>query len=221
MKHQVPVPALLAPLCVTFLLQAPLFNHSSAHAESKRSIDIGTSVRFNSLGSYDVGKALDMSSDGNDLGPGTLGLELFAGFSPVPKLRLSAEFGIAIGGLVGTDERYFGSSSETGSTISASAKVSAGFELGKLGSLPYSVGAVFGTERLSESTGLGFVRLTALTAGAWLEVAAKSGWSLQVRAELHKPYSASIEGQVEDGSPSGQFTSLGVAGAYRFDILTM
>tara|TARA_R110002073_G_scaffold303128_1_gene471126 strand:+ start:83207 stop:83851 length:645 start_codon:yes stop_codon:yes gene_type:complete len=203
---------------VTILLSLAHPMHAAADSNEGMPADIGASVRMNALGTYDVGKELGGGALRNDLGPATLGFEVFAGIRPTNKLRIAGEFGLAIGGLVKTDERYFGSQSSVGSTTTVSAKASVGYSLGYTKLLRYRAGMVAGVERLSESSGSGYVRLDSVTGGAWFEVGTQGGWSLQLRAEMHLPHSASIQGQVEDASPGGSFSTIGVSGAYSFSL---
>lgn len=216
------VPNAMRPLVPALLFSALILStigNDLAHADANGlPIDVGGGVRLNALGTYDVGKEVGREALRNDLGPATLGVEVFAGFRPMNRLRIAGEFGLAIGGLVKTDERYFGTSSNVGSTLTATAKASVGYSIGHSQNLRYRLGAVAGVERLSEATGPGYVRLDTVTGGVWFEVGTAGGWSAQVRAEVHKPTNASIQGQVEDASPTGHFSTIGVGAAYSFSL---
>lgn len=209
-------PVLLTPALLVPLLLLP--SAALAGPGSAMPVDIGAGVRLNAQGTYDVGKEVGIGALRNDLGPATLNFEGFAGLRPTTRLRIAGEFGIGIGGIVKTDERYFGDRSNVGSTITLSAKASVGYSLGYTQFWRYRAGAVAGVERRSDATGFGFVRLDTGTVGSWLEVGTAGGWSLQLRAELHKPYHAEIQGRIVDSSPSGHFSTIGMNGAYTFSV---
>src|SRR5262245_52173062 len=90
---------------------------STASAESMHAIELGGGLDFAILGSYDVGESLGGMAERNDLGPGTLGLFVIVEVPVAPALRIGGEAGLAAGGLVRTDERYFGMASDVGSTL--------------------------------------------------------------------------------------------------------
>ena len=74
---------------VTILLSLAHPMHAAADSNEGMPADIGASVRMNALGTYDVGKELGGGALRNDLGPATLGFEVFAGIRPTNKLRIA------------------------------------------------------------------------------------------------------------------------------------
>lgn len=189
---------------------------TSAHAD-RRLIEIGGGIAFDALGSYDVGKELGGAAVHDDLGPGTLGAYAMGGVWLTPALSLGLEGTLSIGGLVHTDERYFGGRSTVGSTLTVSSKLVAGWRGLERGHLAGRAGIDVGAERMSEATGAGSVHLDSIVGGPWLGVELGRFVVVQLRADLHVPVRAEITGQGH-GDPSGVVWSGGVRVAVVFGV---
>lgn len=183
----------------------------------RRLLEIGGGIAFDALGHYDVGKELGGDAVHDDLGPGTLGVYVTGSAWIAPRWSLGLEGTLSVGGLVKTDERYFGGRSTVGSTLTVSSKLVAGWRGLELGRFAGRVGADLGVERMSEATGAGSVHLDSLVAGPWLGVELGRFVLVQLRADLHVPVRAEISDQA-DGDPSGVFWSGGVRVAVQFGV---
>jgi len=181
---------------------------SLLHAED-RLVELGGGVSFDALGSYDVGHALGLAGTGEDLGPATLGMLLGMGLRPTDALTVSVRGEVAVGGLVGTDERYWGSHETVGSTLTVRAGAGADYRVLERGRLRLSVGGQALVERLSESTGLGFVHVDALALGPILVLGWGPSFRVQLQPLLHLPWAAEIQNRAS-GQPGGMFVSGGL-----------
>jgi hypothetical protein len=174
--------------------------------------ELGGGIDFTMLGTYDVGEALGGPAERNDLGPGTLGV--FVGLDvPVAPVRIGVDAGIAIGGLVRTDDRYFGGTSDVGSTLAVWLR-------GKVGWSPRArirIGGAVAVERFVEATGAGSVKLSSVVAGPWASIRLGRGVLAEVHADVHVPYRASI-GDAMSGDPDSVFVGAGVRLGYVFDV---
>ena len=193
------------------------FVTTAAHADDRRLIELGAGASFDVLGSYDVGKGLGGTAVRNDLGPGTLGIYLTGGLWLTHEIVLGIEGTLSIGGLVRTDERYFGASNNIGSTLTLSSKVVGGWRGLERGRLAGRAGVDAGMERMSEATGSGSVRVDAIVAGPWIGVEVGRHVVVQLRADLHVPVRAEISHQ-SSGDPSGVFWTGGVRAAFVFGV---
>ncbi len=189
---------------------------TAAHAE-RRMIEIGGGVAFDVLGTYDVGKELGGAAVHDDLGPGTLGVYAAGGLWLTPALTVGIEGTLSVGGLVRTDERYFGGRSTVGSTLTVSSKLVAGWRGLERGHLAGRAGIDVGAERMSEATGAGSVHLDSIVGGPWLGVELGRFVVVQLRTDLHVPVRAEITGQ-SHGDPSGVVWSGGVRVAVAFGV---
>jgi hypothetical protein len=176
---------------------------------------LGGGVDFSLLGSYGVAEGLGRSPAGDDLGPGTLGVFLVGDALVAPALRLGLEAGIALGGLVRTDEKYFGGQSDVGSTSTVWAAARLGWTAVASRAVHLRVGARLALERLSEASGAGSVRLDAIAAGPAVALVYR-GLAAELHGEVHAPF----RGQIGDdsGDPDGAFLSAGLRLAYLFDL---
>lgn len=205
---------------VTIVIVAVALASSRAHADpgyqDEAAFEIGGGIDFSMLGSYDVGEGLGDRAERNDLGPGTLGVVITGDAQIAPALRLGGEAGIAIGGLVRTDERYFGGSSDVGSTATVWLRSKLGWTALATPGLRLRIGGGLGLERMSEATGAGSVRLDSVVAGPWAALVIGRGLVAEVHAEAHAPLRGEIGDR--DGDPDGGFVSAGVRLAYVFGI---
>lgn len=179
--------------------------------------EIGGGIAFDALGRYDVGKELGGAAVHDDLGPGTLGVYATGSVWLAPRWSIGLEGTLSIGGLVRTDERYFGGRSNVGSTLTVSSKVVAGWRGLEHGRLAGRAGVDLGVERMSEASGAGSVHLDAIVGGPWLGVELGRFVMVQLRADLHVPVRAEISDQA-DGDPSGVVWSGGVRVAVQFGV---
>ncbi len=182
----------------------------------ERILQLGGGIAFDALGSYDLGAELGGASRHSDLGPGTLGAVLQAGVLVTRDLTLGGEARIAVGGLVGTDERYFGTREQIGSTLSVDAKLNVGWTAARRGPWAGQLGADIGIERMIESTGAGSVHLEAIVGGPWVGLAL-GHVVLQLRGDVHVPVHGLISDQAS-GDPRGAFYSGGVRLLYVFGV---
>ncbi|MBL0220130.1 MAG: hypothetical protein IPQ07_40460 [Myxococcales bacterium] len=185
---------------------------TAAQADDRR-FEVGGGTSFDLLASYDVAEGLGRPATGNDLGPGTLGFFGYGGFWITDALVVGIEGELAIGGLVRTDEHYFGSRSNVGSTLTVSSKLLAGARVLERGWVSGRVGGELGAARMSEATGEGSVHLDAIVAGPWIGVDLGRHVMVQLSGDLHVPVRAEISNQVH-GDPSGVFLSGGVRVVY-------
>jgi hypothetical protein len=191
---------------------------SVAVAEPRRpAVELGGGIDFTMLGSFDVGKSLGGMAERSDLGPGTLGVFVILDLPVSDQAIIGAEAGIAVGGLVKTDERYFGMRASVGSTLTVWLRAKAGWSVGSSSGPRARVGAAVGVERLSEATGLGSVRLDALVAGPWLALPLGRGITAELHADIHIPYRGNI-GDDMRGDPSGTFLGGGARINYVFGL---
>ncbi len=205
----------LAAIAAAALLLAP----GRARAEpddGEAAFEIGGGIDYTMLGSYDVGEGLGDPPERNDLGPGTLGVVVTGDARVAPALRLGVEAGIAVGGLVRTEERYFGSSSDVGSTSTVWVRPKLGWTAITSPGLRLRTGAGVGLERMSEATGAGSVHLDSLVAGPWAALVIGRGLIAELHGELHVP----LRGEIDDrsGNPKGVFFGAGLRLAYVFGI---
>jgi hypothetical protein len=177
--------------------------------------EIGGGVGFAALGSYDVGAELGGPAGGNDLGPGTLGFFVTGDVQLAP-VRLGIDAGLAIGGLVRTDERYFGGQSNVGSTATVWLRSRLAWTAVTARRVRLRLGGTLGVERMSEATGAGGVQVDSLLAGPSAALVIGRGLVLEVHADLHSPFRAAIGD--DDGNPTGAFYSAGVRVAYVFGV---
>ena len=188
-----------------------------ARADHRRLVELGAGLSVDVLGSYDVGKALGGPAVRNDLGPATLGVFVSGGLWLTEAVTVGLEGTLAIGGLVKTDERYFGQTSNVGSSLTVSGKLVVGWRGLERGNLAGRAGVEAGVERMSEATGPGSVHLDSIVAGPWLGVDIGHFVTVQLHADLHVPVRAEITHQ-ESGDPSGVFWSAGVRAAFTFGV---
>lgn len=191
-------------LGLALLMLAP----GAARADD-RPLELGAGVSLDLLGKYDVGAHLGSAPRGNDLGPATLGGFVYGGARVGPELVVGAEAGLAIGGLVRTDERYFGGRSALGASLNVNAKLVLGWIGPREGTRRWRVGGDLGLERLVESTEAGSVTLDAAVGGPWFGVELGDHVVLQLRTDIHAPITANI-GDYLTGDPGGVFYSVGV-----------
>jgi hypothetical protein len=179
-------------------------------------VELGGGIDFTVLDSFDVGESLGGPTERNDLGPGTLGVFVAADLRVVPALRVGGEAGIAIGGLVRTDERYFGGRNDVGSTLTAWLRSKVGWTALPVPGMSVRVGGALGVERMAEATGAGSVHLDSIVAGPWASLVVGSGLVAEVHADLHAPY----HGRIGDdtGNPDGLFFGAGIRLAYMFGL---
>jgi hypothetical protein len=205
----------LSKLTLSFTTAFVMMSAATAtHAAAERSsIELGGGLDVTALGSYDLGAALGTGAQRDDLGPATVGVFVAADFPFAETATVGAEGGIAFGGLVKTDERYFGERNMIGSTVTAWARARA-----KVALRPrLLVGASAGIARLAESTRAGNVRVDTLVAGPTLAVPLGHGFAAELHADLNIPFRASI-GDVRSGDPTGTFFAAGLRLAYTFGI---
>lgn len=183
-------------------------------AAGERRFELGAGLGLDALGAYDVGEALGGPSVRDDLGPATFGFFFQGAVLVTSALSVGADATIAFGGLVRTDERYFGEHSATGSTVTASARGRLGWRPVVRPGLEAWVGVSAGMERMSEATGLGSVKLDSVVVGPWVGVALGAGFVVQLAAELHVP----VHGEIGDeaGDPTGAFVSGGIRLAWLY-----
>jgi len=186
-----------------------------AHADGSF-LELGGGIDFTVLGSFDVGESLGGPEERSDLGPGTLGPFVAADLRVAPTVRIGAEAGIAIGGLVKTDERYFGSTSNVGSTSTVWLRAKVGWTALPVPGMSVRIGGAAGVERMAEATGAGSVHLDSIVTGPWASLVIGSGFVAEVHADLHAPY----HGRIGDdtGNPDGLFYGAGIRVAYMFGL---
>jgi hypothetical protein len=185
-------------------------------AEREADVEFGGGVDFTALGSFDVGESLGRMAERNDLGPATLGVFVTADVAVGSGVRLGGEAGIAIGGLVRTDERYFGNSSDIGSTLAVWLRGKVGWTALARPGKRVRLGGLLGIERLAEATPLGSVHLDSAVLGPWAALLIGRGVVAEVHADVHIPYRGNIGDQ--NGDPDGTFFGAGVRLAYVFGI---
>jgi hypothetical protein len=207
---------LAAVAAVTVALVAGRAYAGPDPGDGEAAFELGAGVDFTMLGTYDVGEGLGDPAERSDLGPGTLGVLVSADARIAPALRLGAEAGIAIGGLVRTDERYFGGSSNVGSTSTVWVRSKLGWTAIVSPGMRLRVGGGLGLERMAEATGSGSVHLDSLIAGPWAALIIGRGLVAEVHGELHAPF----RGEIGDrsGDPDGLFFGAGVRLAYVFGL---
>jgi len=204
----------LAALSALFMALAPGRAHADPGPDDEALFELGGGIDFTVLGSYDVAQGLGDPAERNDLGPGTLGVVLTGDVRIAPAIRLGAEAGIAIGGLVRTEERYFGSSSTVGSTATVWIRSKLGWTAIHRPGMGLRIGGGLGLERMSEATGAGSVQLDSIVAGPWAALLIGRGLIAELHGDLHAPY----RGQIGDRSdnPDGVFLAAGVRLSYVF-----
>lgn len=190
---------------------------SPALADDRRQIELGVGLAFDVLGGYDVGKELGGPAVRSDLGPATLGVYVSGGIWISPTTLVGLEGTLAVGGLVRTDERYFETNSNVGSTLTVSSKLVAAWRFLERGKLAARAGLDAGIERMSEATSPGSVHLDSLVGGPWIGLDLGRFVQVQLRVDLHFPVRASISKQAS-GDPSGAFASAGVRVAFVFGV---
>jgi hypothetical protein len=189
----------------------------AAHADDRRLVELGAGAAFDVLGSYDVGNRLGGAAVRNDLGPGTLGVYVAGGIWLTEAVIVGVEGTLSVGGLVRTDQRYYGEASNVGSTSTVSSKLTAGWRGLQHGRIAGRAGTDAGIERMSEATGAGFVHVDSIVGGPWIGVELGKHIVVQLRADLHVPIRAEISKQ-SSGDPSGVFFSGGVRAAFVFGV---
>jgi hypothetical protein len=209
-------PRPLAAIAIAAVLLMPTGRAHAGAGDGEAAFELGGGVDYTVLGSYDLGKALGEPAERSDLGPGTLGVVVTGDARVAPALRLGLEAGIAVGGLVKTDERYFGGSSNVGSTSTAWLRSKLGWTASTSPRLRLRVGGGVGIERMAEATGSGSVHLDSLVAGPWAALVIGRGLVAELRGDLHAP----LRGKIDDrrGNPDGVFFGAGVRLAYVFGI---
>jgi hypothetical protein len=207
---------LAAVAAVTVALVAGRAYAGPDPGDGEAAFELGAGVDFTMLGEFDVAEGLGDPAERSDLGPGTLGVLVSADARVAPALRLGAEAGIAIGGLVRTDERYFGGSSDVGSTSTVWVRSKLGWTAIVSPGVRLRVGGGLGLERMAEATGSGSVHLDSLIAGPWAALIIGRGLVAEVHGELHAPF----RGEIGDrsGDPDGLFFGAGVRLAYVFGL---
>ena len=205
----------VAAIAAAALALLPGRAHAGAE-DDEAAFELGGGIDFTLLGSYDLGEGLGDPPERSDLGPGTLGVVVTGDARLSPALRLGVEAGIAVGGLVRTDERYFGGPSDVGSTATVWVRGRLGSTVMTRPGLRLRVGGGLGLERMSEATSGGSVRLDSLVAGPWAALLIGRGLVAELHGELHAPLRGEID--YRSGDPDGLFFGGGVRLAYVFGI---